>query len=432
MEAGDLLAALFQEPDSTRSRCCAARASRGSTCCSTSPTASRSSDATARSAGERQPGRGVGSPASARRARCPRTRSPPSHGTSPSAPAEGKLDPLIGRGPGARAHRPHPGAAPQEQPDLRRRDRRVGKTALAEGLALRIHEGRVPEDLQNAEIFSLDLGALLAGTRYRGDFEARFKALIGGAPEAEHPILFIDEIHTILGAGSAQGATVDASNLLKPLLAGGRAPLHGLDHLPGVPPLRARSRALAPLPEGGRHEPSAARRPVRILQGLAPRYEEHHGVRYTGRRPARRRRSLGAAPERPLPAGQGHRRDGRDRAPPCGCARFGQAPQDRRRARRRAVVARMANIPRCAHSAPASDRTEARGLEADLNLRKVVFGQDAAISTVVRAVKRARAGLGGVDRPIGLLPLHRPDRRGQDRARQAARPRWACRSCAST
>jgi len=134
--------------------------------------------------------------------------------------SEGKLDPLIGRGREldritqilARRRKNNPIFVGEAG---------VGKTALAEGLALRIHEGRVPEDLQDAEIFALDLGALLAGTRYRGDFEERFKALIAALDEHAKPILFIDEIHTILGAGSAQGGTVDASNLLKPLLATG-------------------------------------------------------------------------------------------------------------------------------------------------------------------------------------------------------------------
>jgi ATP-dependent Clp protease ATP-binding subunit ClpA len=134
--------------------------------------------------------------------------------------AANELDPLIGRGAEldrtvqilARRRKNNPIFVGESG---------VGKTALAEGLALRIHEGRVPEDLQSAEIFALDLGAMLAGTRYRGDFEARFKAFTAAMDERACPILFIDEIHMILGAGSAQGATVDASSLLKPLLAQG-------------------------------------------------------------------------------------------------------------------------------------------------------------------------------------------------------------------
>ena len=131
--------------------------------------------------------------------------------------ASGELDPLIGRGREL-DRTVHILARRRKNNPVFVGETGVGKTALAEGLALRLHEGRVPDDLRDCEIFALDLGALLAGTRYRGDFEARFKALIAAIQQREHPILFIDEIHTILGAGSAQGATVDASNMLKPLL----------------------------------------------------------------------------------------------------------------------------------------------------------------------------------------------------------------------
>jgi ATP-dependent Clp protease ATP-binding subunit ClpA len=134
--------------------------------------------------------------------------------------AEGKLDPLIGRSQEL-DRAVHILARRRKNNPIFVGETGVGKTALAEGLALRIHEGRVPEDLVGTEIYSLDLGALLAGTRYRGDFEARFKALLTALRARERFILFIDEIHTILGAGSAQGTTVDASNLLKPGLADG-------------------------------------------------------------------------------------------------------------------------------------------------------------------------------------------------------------------
>ncbi|MFP6624532.1 MAG: Clp protease N-terminal domain-containing protein, partial [Myxococcota bacterium] len=132
--------------------------------------------------------------------------------------ASGELDPLIGRGTELQRIT-HILARRRKNNPIFVGESGVGKTALAEGLALRIHEGRVPEDMRESEIFSLDLGSLLAGTRYRGDFEARFKALMDQLIGKEHPILFIDEIHTILGAGSAQGTTVDASNMLKPVLA---------------------------------------------------------------------------------------------------------------------------------------------------------------------------------------------------------------------
>ena len=135
--------------------------------------------------------------------------------------AQGKLDPLIGRG--AELDRiVHILARRRKNNPILVGETGVGKTALAEGLALRIREGRVPDDLRDAELYSLDIGAMLAGTRYRGDFEARFKALHERArASARNALLFIDEIHTILGAGSAQGATVDASNMLKPLLQNG-------------------------------------------------------------------------------------------------------------------------------------------------------------------------------------------------------------------
>ncbi|HBZ68956.1 MAG TPA: ATP-dependent Clp protease ATP-binding subunit ClpA, partial [Deltaproteobacteria bacterium] len=134
--------------------------------------------------------------------------------------AKGQLDPLVGRA--AELERTvHILARRRKNNPIFVGETGVGKTAIAEGLALRIHSGQVPEDLKGAEIFALDLGALLAGTKYRGDFEARFKALVSAIRRRQRPILFIDEIHTILGAGSAQGGTVDASNLLKPLLQSG-------------------------------------------------------------------------------------------------------------------------------------------------------------------------------------------------------------------
>jgi ATP-dependent Clp protease ATP-binding subunit ClpA len=310
--------------------------------------------------------------------------------------AAGKLDPLIGRGREldritqilARRRKNNPIFVGEAG---------VGKTALAEGLALRIHEGRVPEDLQDAEIFALDLGALLAGTRYRGDFEERFKAFVAALDFRDKPILFIDEIHTILGAGSAQGGTVDASNLLKPLLAAGELRCMGSTTYQEYRHFE-RDRALSrrfqrvdvvePTPEES----------VRILQGLAPSYEEHHGVRFTA--PALKAcvdLSVRHLNDRFLP----------DKAIDV-MDETGAAVRLRPTGKRRkqvgirdveTVVARMANIP--AARAVGSDRERLENLEADL--KGVVFGQDAAIRTVVRAVKRGRAGLSGRDRPIGCF-----------------------------
>jgi ATP-dependent Clp protease ATP-binding subunit ClpA len=308
----------------------------------------------------------------------------------------GKLDPLIGRGREldritqilSRRRKNNPIFVGEAG---------VGKTALAEGLALRIHEGRVPEHLQDAEIFSLDLGALLAGTRYRGDFEERFKALVAALDEHEKPILFIDEIHTILGAGSAQGGTVDASNLLKPLLASGELRCMGSTTYQEYRHFE-RDRALSrrfqrvdvvePTPE----------ETVRILQGLAAAYEEHHGVRYTAK-------ALKACVDLSV-------RHLNDRFLPDKAIdvldETGAAVRLRPAGKRRKqvgvrdvedVVARMANIPTV--RAVGSDRDRLENLEAEL--RGVVYGQDAAISSVVRAVKRGRAGLSGPDRPIGCF-----------------------------
>jgi ATP-dependent Clp protease ATP-binding subunit ClpA len=310
--------------------------------------------------------------------------------------AESKLDPLIGRGPEldrtiqilSRRRKNNPIFVGESG---------VGKTALAEGLALRVQEGRVPEDLQKAEIFSLDLGSLLAGTRYRGDFEARFKAFIAAIGERECPILFIDEIHMILGAGSAQGATVDASSLLKPLLAQGELRCIGSTTYQEYRHFE-RDRALSRrFQKVDIREPSLDEA-VRILQGLAPHYEKHHGVRYT--RPALKsavelaNRHLNDLflPDKAIDVMD--ETGAAVRLRPAGKQRKTVAVRDVEQ-----VVARMANIPNV--RATGADRDRLAGLEAEL--QRVVFGQDSAISTVVQAVKRGRAGLSGVDRPIGCF-----------------------------
>ncbi|HEY8156182.1 MAG TPA: ATP-dependent Clp protease ATP-binding subunit ClpA [Myxococcota bacterium] len=310
--------------------------------------------------------------------------------------AQGKLDPLIGRA--AELERTvHILARRRKNNPLFVGETGVGKTALAEGLALRIREGRVPEDLRTAEIFSLDLGALLAGTRYRGDFEARFKALIAALQARENPILFIDEVHTILGAGSAQGATVDASNLLKPLLQSGELRFMGSTTYQEYRHFE-RDRALSRrFQKVDVREPSADET-VRILQGLAPRYEEHHGVRYTepGLRAAVEL-SVRHLTDRFLPDKAIDVMDEAGaavRLRPLGKARKTVGVRDVED-----VIARIANIP--AARASLSDRQRLENLEAEL--RRTVFGQDPAIASVVRAVKRARAGLGGEGRPIGCF-----------------------------
>ena len=310
--------------------------------------------------------------------------------------AQGKLDPLIGRARElerivqilARRRKNNPILVGETG---------VGKTAIAEGLALRIHEGRVGEDLRDAEVYALDLGALLAGTRYRGDFEARFKALMAAIQARPKPILFIDEIHTILGAGSASGTTVDASNLLKPLLAGGELRCMGSTTYQEYRHFE-RDRALSrrfqrvDVPEPSSEET------LRILQGLVARYEDHHGVRYTA--PALQAcvdLSLRYVTDRFLPD------KAIDVMDETGAAvRLRPSSRPRKTVGVRdveEVVARMANVP--AVRASGADRERLEQLEPEL--QKVVFGQDPAISVVARALRRARAGLGGKGRPIGCF-----------------------------
>jgi ATP-dependent Clp protease ATP-binding subunit ClpA len=307
--------------------------------------------------------------------------------------AEGKLDPLIGRG--RELDRiVHILARRRKNNPIFVGETGVGKTALAEGLALRIHEGRVTDELSSAEIFALDIGALLAGTRYRGDFEARFKALIAAIQDRDNPVLFIDEIHTVLGAGSAQGATVDVSNMLKPLLQSGELRCMGSTTYQEYRHFE-RDRALSRRFQRVDVVEPSAEESLRILQGLAPRYEEHHGVRYTA--PALKSAvdlSARHLTDRYLP----------DKAIDV-MDETGAAVRLRPGAKRRKtvgvrdveeVVARMANIP--AARAHASDLERLAHLKRDL--KQVLYGQDSAIDTVVRAVKRARAGLAGADRPI--------------------------------
>jgi len=329
--------------------------------------------------------------------------------------AAGKLDPLVGRA--SELERTiHILARRRKNNPIFVGEAGVGKTALAEGLARRIHEGRVPEDLADAEVFALDLGALLAGTRYRGDFEARFKALVAAIRGRPKPILFIDEIHTILGAGSAQGGTVDASNLLKPLLQSGDLRCMGSTTYADYRHFekdRALSRRFQRVDV---HEPSAEEA-VRILEGLRSRYEEHHGVRYTAA-------ALRAAVD--LSARYLNDRFLPDKAIDV-MDEAGAAVRLRPVGKRRrtvgvhdveAVLARMAQIPLA--RASTSDRARLETLEADL--RRVVFGQDAAIASVVQAVKRARAGLGGADRPMGCFLFTGPTGVGKtELARQLAR-----------
>ncbi|HTO06485.1 MAG TPA: ATP-dependent Clp protease ATP-binding subunit ClpA [Myxococcota bacterium] len=307
--------------------------------------------------------------------------------------SEGKLDPLVGRD--AEIERViHVLARRRKNNPILVGESGVGKTAIAEGLAQRINDGQVPSDLQNAEVFAVDLGAMLAGTRYRGDFEARFKAFVAAVKERPNPIVFIDEIHTVLGAGAAQGATVDASNMLKPLLQNGELRCMGSTTFQEYRHFE-RDRALARRFQRIEvHEPSIDDA-VKILEGLSPHYEKHHGVHYTA--PALRacvELSAKHLLDRFLP----------DKAIDV-MDEVGAAVRLRKGEKRKTVgvrdveilLSQMAKIP-----LPTASTSDLEGLgKLEEDLRRVVFGQDEAISTVVRAVKRGRAGLGGVDRPVG-------------------------------
>ncbi len=306
----------------------------------------------------------------------------------------GELDPMIGRA--AELERAiHILARRRKNNPLFVGETGVGKTALAEGLALRIHEGRVPADLEGMEIYSLDIGSLLAGTRYRGDFEARFKALLAALQERPKAVLFIDEIHTILGAGSAQGTTVDAANMLKPGLADGSLRCLGSTTYQEYRHFerdRALSRRFQKIDVTEPSEDEC----FRILKGLASRYEDHHGVRYTaGALRACVDLSVRHINERFLPD---KAIDVMDEAGAAVRLRPTSKPRKTVGVRDvEMVVARIARVP-----LERTSNSESRQLEhLEDDLKKVVYGQDDAIRAVARAVKRARAGLGGADHPIG-------------------------------
>ncbi len=272
----------------------------------------------------------------------------------------------------------------------------VGKTAIAEGLAFRITQEDVPEVMANCTIYSLDMGALLAGTKYRGDFEKRFKSVLRQLQKDPKAILFIDEIHTIIGAGAASGGMMDASNLLKPLLSSGKLRCIGSTTYQEYQGIFEKDRALARrFQKIDVTEPSVAET-TQILMGLKSRYEEHHQVRYTNS-------ALSAASalsdkhinERQLPD---KAIDVIDEAG----ARMAMLPQSKRKKTISAadieeIVAKIARIP--AKSVSTSDKEVLANL--DRNLKMVVFGQDPAIDALTAAIRLARSGLGNEGRPVG-------------------------------
>lgn len=272
----------------------------------------------------------------------------------------------------------------------------VGKTAIAEGLAKRIVDTEVPEILQDATIYSLDLGALLAGTKYRGDFEKRLKAVINQIKSESHAILFIDEIHTIVGAGATSGGTMDASNLIKPVLASGELKCIGSTTFQEYNTTFEKDHALARrFQKIDVNEPSVDET-FKILQGLKTRFEDHHSVKYT--KPA-----LKSAAE--LAARYINDRNLPDKAidviDEAGAHRRLQPTSNRKKTINvkdiEAIVAKIARIP--PKTVSNSDMDTLKKLDRDLKL--VVFGQDAAINQLTTAIRMARSGLRDDDKPIG-------------------------------
>lgn len=272
----------------------------------------------------------------------------------------------------------------------------VGKTAIAEGLAKRIVEGAVPEVLADAVIYSLDLGALVAGTKYRGDFEKRLKSVLTALKKVPNAVLFIDEIHTIIGAGSASGGTMDASNLIKPALASGELRCIGSTTFQEYRGIFEKDRALARrFQKIDIVEPTVGEA-FQILQGLKPRYEAHHGVTYADDAlQAAVDLSVKHIGDRLLPD---KAIDVIDEAG----ARQRLLPEGERKElidieEIETIVAKMARIP--AKQVSATDKDVLQHLER--NLKMVIFGQDPAIETLASAIKLSRSGLGNPEKPIG-------------------------------
>ena len=279
----------------------------------------------------------------------------------------------------------------------------VGTTAIAEGLAWRITRGDVPEILADAQVFALDMGALLAGTKYRGDFEQRLKAVLKCLKDNSNAILFIDEIHTLIGAGSASGGTLDASNLLKPALSSGQLKCMGATTYNEYRGIFEKDHALSRRFQKVDVVEPTVEQTIQILRGLKSHFEAHHGVRYSSA-------ALTAAAQ--LAARHINDRFLPDKAidviDEAGAAQR-LLPASRRKkligkAEVQATVAKIARIP--PQSVSTDDRNKLATLERDL--KTVVFGQDAAIEALAAAIKMARSGLGKPDKPIGSFLFSGP------------------------
>ena len=316
--------------------------------------------------------------------------------------AEGKIDPLIGR---------ESEVERVIQTLCRRRKNNpllvgeagVGKTAIAEGLAWRVTQGDVPEVLQNAVVYSLDMGALLAGTKYRGDFEQRLKAVLKQLRDNPHGILFIDEIHTIIGAGSASGGTLDASNLLKPALSSGQLKCIGATTYTEFRGVFEKDHALSRRFQKIDVTEPTVEQTVQILRGLKSRFEEHHGVKYSAS-------ALTSAAE--LAARFINDRHLPDKAidviDEAGAAQRILPKSKQKKTIGKSeiedIISKIARIP--PQTVNQDDRTKLQTIERDL--KNVVFGQDPAIEALGSAIKMARAGLGKMDKPIGSFLFSGP------------------------
>jgi ATP-dependent Clp protease ATP-binding subunit ClpA len=314
----------------------------------------------------------------------------------------GKIDPLIGRGPEVDRTIQILCRRSKNNP-LYVGDPGVGKTAIAEGLARKIIEGDVPEVLHDAVIYSLDMGALLAGTRYRGDFEERLKQVVNELEKMPEAVLFIDEIHTVIGAGATSGGAMDASNLLKPALSSGAIRCIGSTTYKEFRNHFEKDRALLRRFQKIDVNEPTIEDTIKILKGLRSAFEEHHKVKYT--------------PDAIKTAVELSARYINDRKLPdkaidvideVGAMQMLVAPSKRKKtitAREiEAVIATMARIP--PKSVSSDDRTVLEHLEKDL--KRVVFGQDQAIDVLASAMKLSRAGLRDPDKPIGSFLFSGP------------------------